>query len=136
MYKWVFFIVLSCVAAGVEAKDAIRPKTHDLPPEVEPVASMENELGKLQDIMQATAKNLENQKRLYSEISDYMKVHERYLENTNDKRLSYQMVMKAHSAFKLIQSLHLTHAFDQDLISELAFFSNIAERWNTPESQS
>lgn len=135
MYK--FFLVLALSASvSLLAGPDIRAKTLELPRQVEPVAQVDEELKKLKDIISITKKNLENQSKLFGMIEEYRKIQSQYLQNAQDKELTYQMVMKAHTIFLKIKDLHLTHAFEQDFLSELAFFSKMAEKWNSPQSTS
>lgn len=134
MYKQVLTLLFLAVLGHLHAADPIRTKPHEMPSIMEPTLQTNDELSRLNDLISLTSKNLENQKVLYGLIGEYKLVHDRYLENMKDKKLSYQMVMKAHEVYCLIQELHLVHVFDQEFISELTFFNSIAERWTEPQS--
>lgn len=127
-----FFSLLAvlCVTLPLLADDAIRPMTTDLPRTSNPSLRLK-ETALLDHLIEATAQNLESQKQLKQLLQDYLQLQQQYAQNTQDKQLSFRMVKKAHELLEKIQEQHLTQAFDQEMLSELTFFSNIATKWNT-----
>lgn len=110
------------------AEDAINPITTDLP-KVEVAPERSKDLLMLESLIEITKKNLDNQKNLRGLILEYLDIYDKYVENMDNKQLSFRMIKKAKEVLDLIKETHLIHSFDQDFLSELTYFSNIASKW-------
>jgi hypothetical protein len=124
-------LLFLCVCSFVCA-DPVRPTTEALPDFDKMTARHGQEMQMLDQLITVTQKNLERQRDLRNQISEYLDLQARYIENTDDKNLSIQLVRKAKQVLEGIQQQHLTQAFDQEFLSELSFFANIAQKWDTP----
>lgn len=127
----IFGITISCFGSPVQ----LDPVTSDLPPTIseDPTQIITNELAKLDSIIAATEKSLENQKLLRDRIQEYKKIQRLFLEHKEDREISYRMVKAAHRVLEIIKQNHLTHAFDPEFLSELALFSKIATKRGIPK---
>lgn len=129
----IFFLSASLIQAP---SDPIRPVTNNLPKTTPPTLVSENRFTSLDRTIVLTERTLEEQKQLKKMVLEYVALHTKYKQNLEDRELSYQMVKKAHQVLSAIKELHIAHAFDQEFLSDLAFFSGIIERWEGIESLS
>lgn len=129
-------ICLVCVYSSLLSADPVRPITKDLPKTAQLPSSYSESLCQLDRTISLTQKTWEEQKELRKMIHEYIVLHTNYKQNLEDRALSYQMVKQAHKVISKIKELHLSHAFDQELLSDLAFFSGIIDRWEGLESLS
>ena len=127
-----YFLALLVMTGSFLAADAVRPVTEALPDFEKMSGRKGQEVEMIDQLILVTQKNLERQKQLRSEIAEYLDLQARYSENTEDKELSVKLVRKAKQVLEGIQNQHLTHAFDQEFISELSFFAGIAQKWDSP----
>lgn len=124
-------LLFFCVCSFVSA-DPVHPTTEALPDFEKMTAREGQEMQMLDQLITVTQKNLERQRQLRCYITEYLDLQARYIENTDDKDLSVQLVRKAKQVLDGIQQQHLNQAFDPEFISELSFFANIAQKWDTP----
>ncbi len=129
MRYWVF-LALFTSACLLAAPDVLQPSTTSLPKTPSAPLKSGSELTILDNLIEVTKKNLQEQIELRSMVADYLRIHEQYVQDTANKELSYQMIMKAHAVLQKIKDDHLTQAFDKEFINDITFFSNIASRWN------
>lgn len=130
----ILHVLLLFIASSLCAtEDVIRPSTSDLPNSSISSANIGNELAILDNIMEITKQNFETQKQLRGLIVEYLQVKHIYLQNIQDKELSFKMVQKAYQVLEKIKEAHLIQAFDKDFMSEITFFANIASKWNNPQ---
>lgn len=111
---------------------AVNPTTSELPNFNHLNQNPKQELALIDNLIEVTEKNLTRQRKLKREINEYIALQERYMKNTNDKDLGYQLVKAAKDVLEGIKDQNLTQVFDAQFMSELSFFSNIAEKWNSP----
>jgi hypothetical protein len=127
-----FFLILPVMAFSLETP--LNPSTSNIPPKVkDPAALIKNELAMLDNLIDVTKQNLENQKNLRQMIQQYMTIQEVYIKNPDDKEVLYRMVKVAHRTLDNIKQNHLTHLFDADFISELSLMSQIANKRSIPK---
>lgn len=126
------FFVLLLTSLSVLSADAVLPVTEALPDFEKMNGRKDHEIEMLDQLILVTQKNLERQKQLRAQLAEYLDLQARYIENTDDKELSIKLVRKAQQVLEGIQHQHLTHAFDQEFISELSFFAGIAQKWDSP----
>ncbi len=130
MNKYLVMSLLLCTGT-LCADDVIKPSTSDLP-RASNLATKGDELALLNQLISVTQQNLDAQKQLRTDLQDYLQIKQQYMQKTDDKQLTIRLVTKAHQLLQKIQDQHLVQAFDQEFISELTFFSNIAAKWNNP----
>ncbi|GEM_PF-1958119 len=121
-------IFLFLLVLPLSAQYAVKADHHDLPEIVAPEMHPETELETLDRLIAATEETLQSEKLLKEKLSAYIDIYEQYKENTDDRRLCFLLVKKAHEVLALMQELELTQLFDQQFLSEVTFFSNISER--------
>ncbi len=121
-------VATTCYALGED----INPVTQDLPKLAATNGKGEQELGKIDNLIEVTKQNLESQKHLRELAKDYLQAQKVYMQNTQDKQNGFRMVKKAEVLLEKIKENHLTQAFDQEFLSELSFFASIATKWNAP----
>lgn len=126
-YKIPFLVILGL--SLVSAKEVIQPITQDIPQIGNPSTSVENELSMLNNLIDVTKENLSLLEQCKKHVIDYISLQEKYAQNTENEKLTFQMVMSADQLLEEIKELHLTQAFDQEFLSELTFFSKVASKW-------
>jgi uncharacterized membrane-anchored protein len=133
--KQLWFVASLLAVSGLVfgADDGINPSTSDLPRLSSVTGKGDTELTKMDNLIEVTKQNLESQKHLKELVKEYLQVQKIYMQNTSDKQNGYRMVKKAQQVLDKIKENHLTQAFDQDFLSELTFFANIANKWNNPK---
>lgn len=94
--------------------------------ETEPALVVANELKRLNNLIVITEKNLKNQQNLKQLFLDYQTQQLNYLQNSQDKEVTLQMVKSAHLLLEGIKANHLLQTFDTEFISQLTFFSQFA----------
>lgn len=125
---------LSLGFSTLQAADNINPATNDLPQISDAVIKL-NHLAMLDQLIEVTKKNLENEKQLRQLVQEYLDMQNAYFKNPNDVDLTLRMVKKAYYVFEKIKETHLIQAFDQEFISELTFFSQIASKRGVPSPE-
>lgn len=110
--------------------DGARPSTHDLPNLSLPKSEAPIELNRLNFLIEATQRSLENQLQLKKDIGEYLLLQEEYAKNNDNIQLSMKMILKAWEIYQTVQKFHLEYLFDPQFIKELEFFSEVAEKQN------
>lgn len=129
----IYFIFLLFVFSTLAATDdGIHPITSDLPYVPDDSALKVNQLTSLDHLIEATGRNLENQKQLRKLVENYLLIQETFLRNQEDQNQIVEMVRSAHLLFEKIKEMHLIQTFDPEFISELTFFSQIASKRSVP----
>lgn len=111
---------------------AVNPTTSEIPNFSQLNQNTKQELALIDNLIEVTEKNLARQRKLKREINEYIALQERYMKNTNDKDLGFQLVKSAKEVLEGIKDQNLTQVMDAQFMSELAFFSSIADKWNSP----
>ncbi len=130
----VFVLLIIFSSISLYADNSLRPSTTDLPPQIkDPLALINNEIAMLDNLIDVTQQNLENQKNLRHLVKEYQKIQDLYLQNPDDKEALYRMVKIAYKTLGNIKENHLTHLFDSDFISELSLLSQVASKRGIPK---
>jgi hypothetical protein len=112
-----------CLQVGAEAPPTIK----------DPAALIGNEIARLDTLIQATEKSLEEQKQLRAQIVEYQKLQDRFLAKSEDNELLLKLVKSAHRTLNMIKSNNLTQTFDPDFIDELSVLSQPARKRGLPK---
>lgn len=128
----IIFFVLLAIVSGLRVEAAPNPSTKDLPAFAQD-KSKENQVALLDNLIEVTEKNLEAQKALKQQVQSYLALQNEYMKNPNDKDKTLKMVQEAYYLHEKIKEAHLTQAFSTDFISELIFFSEIANKRGIPK---
>ncbi len=126
--------VLLCLAATY-AQAAFGPvdaSTGDLPPDSQQLRAEQSPLRQLDDIIAVTKTSLKEQQEIRKELVAYKRTKEQYLQDKDDRQQLVRMVKSAHNLLRHIESQHLSHAFNAELMEELKFFSQIASKKGVP----
>lgn len=99
----------------------------------DPAALIGNEIARLDTLIQATEKSLEEQKQLRIQIVEYQKLQDRFLEKPKDNELLYKLVKSAYRTLQMIKESHLIHNFDPDFIDELSVLAQPATKRGIPK---
>lgn len=102
--------------------------------ETEPALVVAKEFQRLNNLINITEKNLENQKALKQLFIDYQQQQIHYLDNSQDKEVTLQMVKSAYRLLEGIKTNHLIQTFDTEFISQLTFFSQFAIKKGIPKT--
>lgn len=89
----------------------------------DPNALIGNEIARLDTLIQATEISFEAQKKLRTQIVEYQKLQDQYLQNQNDNGLLLKLVKSAYRTLQTIKENHLEQNFDADFIDELTIIS-------------
>lgn len=123
MFKNFFLFLFVAAASALSAN----PAANDLP-KISTAQAVKNELGQLDDVIAATQRSLEQQKKLKDLLVKYQEAQRDYLKNENDVELLYRMIKLAHRAMASIQENHLTYTFNQEFLNELNLFAQMANK--------
>lgn len=99
----------------------------------DPSQLINNELRRLDTLIQATEQSLEGQKKLKELIIQYQNIQDQFLNDTQNNDLLFQLVKSAYRALQSINENHLIHTFDPEFISELTTLSQIATKRGIPK---
>lgn len=99
----------------------------------DPAALIDNEISRLDTLIQATEQSLEAQKKLRSQIQEYQRLQEEYLNKPQDNDMLFKLVKSAYRTLHLIKENHLIHTFDPDFINELTVLSQPATKRGVPK---
>lgn len=130
-----FLSVVSLLPFSAELRALDSPKVPqkgDFAHITEPADLIPNELARLDNLINTTQQNLQNQESLRKLIVAYQNIQNQYLQNTEDKESLFHMVKAAHKVLENIKQNHLTQIFDPKFISELTLFSQIANKRGIP----
>ena len=109
------------------------PSTNDLPPKEKQKEQTSNELTRLNNLIQVTAKNLEKQKSLLIMVQEYQHMQEKYLKSPDDNDQLFRLVKAAYRLSETIKENNLSQTFSSDFMSELNLFSQIAQKRGIPK---
>ncbi len=127
-------VSFSNLCMGNEA--TLKPITNDLPKMRSMDEIVSSELSRLDNLIVMTQQNLQNQLALRTLLEQYQQIQAQHLQNDQDIEILFKLVKMAQRLFESIKQNHLTHLFEQDFLSELALFSQIANKRGIPrESQ-
>lgn len=99
----------------------------------DPAALIGTEIARLDTLIQATEKSLDEQKQLRGQIVEYKKLQDRFLGKPGDNELLLKLVKSAHKILQTINNSHLTQTFDPDFIDELSVLSQPARKRGIPK---
>jgi hypothetical protein len=88
--------------------------------------SKENELKIIEQLISATAAQLETQKQLKELMLQFQKQQEEFIQGNQTKAHTARMVRTARQIYETLLAHHLEHLFAKDYLDELTFFSSIA----------
>ena len=98
----------------------------------DPAMIVNNELVRLDTLIQATEQTLEGEKKLRGMIVEYQKFHEQFLKKPEDNELLFKVVKSAHKTLETIKENHLTQTFDKEFIDELTVLAQPATKRGIP----
>jgi hypothetical protein len=126
-----FFLLFLCSAQkGFSVENPTLPNLSYIK---DPAELLNNEIERLDTLIQATQQSLENQKALRASIVEYQKIQNLYLQNTQDNELLFHLIKNAHYLLESIKENHLLHTFDSDFLSELTLLSQAANKRGMPK---
>ena len=123
MYKKIVLLTLLLSVAGTAAETSI----------VNPQDVVANELSHLDQLIDATEKSLAQQRRLRELIGQYQEMQKRYLDNSEDNELLFQLIKTAYTILESIKAQHLELAFEPEFLSELSLLSKPAMKSGIPK---
>lgn len=125
-YLFILFFIIFVNLHGVESISNLK--------ETEPALVVAKELLQLNNLIAITEQNLQNQKALKELFIDYQQKQVNYLQNSQDKEITLQLVKSAHRLLEGIKTHHLLQTFDAEFISQLTFFSKFATKRGVPKT--
>jgi hypothetical protein len=99
----------------------------------DPSQLIDNEISRLDTLIQATQQSLDGQKELKERIIHYQNAFNAYLRNSQDNEQLFQLIKSAYYTLKSIKENNLLHTFDSDFISELTMLSQFATKRGIPK---
>lgn len=97
------------------------------------IVNIDNEIARLDTLIQATERSLEGQNKLRKKIVEYKKTEEAYLKSPDNNDLLFAVVKSAHRTLEAIKESHLTQTFDPEFINELTVLSQAASKRGIPK---
>lgn len=125
MHKYLIVCALAMSFAMFAADEKI--------PNIPSKPAVNSELSRLDDLIAATQKGLDQQKALRDVLVKYQEAQKTYLSSGEDTEYLYQMIVLAHRAQKIIQDNHLSQVFSQDFLNELNLFAQMANKRGIPK---
>ncbi len=104
-----------------------------IPSTIDPRSVIENDLVKLDNLIETTEKSLTSQQKLRGLIQEYQTLQSSYLRNGERNELLLPMVKLAYKIITLIENNHLHHIFDAEFLNELTIFSRMAVKKSIPQ---
>ncbi|MGC1878515.1 MAG: hypothetical protein WA347_08040 [Rhabdochlamydiaceae bacterium] len=86
----------------------------------------EDELKVIQQLIDATTRQLETQKQVKELMLQFNRQREEFIQGNQTKSHAGKMVRTARQIYEMITSNHIEHLFAKDYLDELTFFSSIA----------
>lgn len=120
-----FSLLFTLTCLQVQADDSFAIK--------DPAALIDQEISRLEWLIQATEQSLAGQKKLHTQIKEYQKYHEQYLDKPEDNDLLVKLIKNAYRTLEAIKENHLTYTFDSDFIDELTVLSQPAKKRGIPK---
>lgn len=99
----------------------------------DPAMLINNEIERLDTLIQATQQSLEGQKKLRDRIIEYQKIQDLYLKQPNDNDLLFKLIKSAYRTLESIKENNLVQIFDPDFINELTVLSQAATKRGIPK---
>lgn len=99
----------------------------------DPSALIDNQITRIDTLIQATQQSLEGEKKLRESIVEYKKIQDQFLKRPNDNDILFNMVKSASRTLKLIKEHHLEQTFDAAFIEELTVLSQTANKRGLPK---
>lgn len=87
-----------------------------------------NEVAVLQELVQITKKNLEEEERLLKALTDFQKKRENFILSPNSPKLATALVRSAIKVEEEIANTHLLHLLSKELLEEVHFFSQVGAK--------
>lgn len=129
MKLFFYFVIVGLMCLSLEAEEInISTKSPSYPSVIAPEAQKLNQINYLEELIAASERNLEKQKKIKTQLQEFVNLHEAFSQDTNNKPLGLKMIRSAQALLEQIKSAHLVHVFDPDFIGELTVFSNIASK--------
>ena len=88
--------------------------------------SQDPEISVLDNLIEVTQKNLNNQKLLHQKLIHFKEVQKKYIEDTDNKKLAEDMIYSANEVLQVIESSHLMHLFNVDFMKDIEFFAQFS----------
>lgn len=127
------FCYLALSAALCASDSSLHPITTDLPPIRDPHDVIGNEILMLDHLIETTQESLKAQKEIKELIVQYNEIQTRYMQNTEDLLLLFQMAKQAHKILEAINKHYLTQVFDPSFLGELKVISKPAAKRGLPK---
>ena len=105
----------------------------DSPPIIDPEEVVANEIARLDQLIEATQRSLEQQRKLREMIRQYQQIQTKYLNDSEDNELLYQLIKSAYAILENIKAQHLETAFEPEFLSELSVLSKPALKSGIPK---
>lgn len=108
--------------------------TDDIPAEsVMTMSDIDMSLNTLNQIIASTERTLAGQRDILQQLTRYRKIKSEYLLDQQNKNLTIRLVKSASQLNESIQAQYLHDALDGEFLSEIAFFSKIANKKSLPK---
>lgn len=94
----------------------------------------QDEISVILELIDASKKNLEEQRKLLKLIVDFKKARESFISEPTSPRLATSLVKSAAAVSKEIEANQLTYLFSSDFLSEIRFFTQVGEKHSPKKS--
>jgi hypothetical protein len=91
------------------------------------LATPQEEIATVEQLIETTKKNLENQQMILKLLRTYASAREAYLNDPDSGKLATALVKRAMALHLLLEKEHLLHLFGSDFLSEVAFYNQVGK---------
>jgi hypothetical protein len=133
MTRWIFLLLVASFTSNFAfAKE--EEKLELLPPD-DHLEKVQDELSRIDMLIQATEENLLREKKLKTLIAEYRKVEDACIQNPKDTDLLFKLAKTAKEAYDAILETHLEDYFQPEFIKELQRLTQIANKKSPPPAR-
>ncbi len=93
------------------------------------LATPQEEIATLEQLVEMSKKNLENQQLILKSVRNYASARENYLADPDNGKLATALVKRAVALSQLLEKEHLSHLFAPDFLSELSFYNQVGKQY-------
>lgn len=93
-----------------------------------PLKAEEEAILVMRELVQASEKNLENQRRLLAFLEEFYQARERFVQESTNAQLGSALVRAAMRVQKELEQEQLAHLFTPEFLEEIRFFNQMGNR--------
>lgn len=130
--RFLYFLVICLAITTVGSAETPSTKPA-IAPIKDPSLLIDNEITRLDSLIEATQQSLEAQKKLKVALLEYNQLQEMHFKDPKNNLVLLRMSKSALKALELIKEYNLSQTFDADFINELTVLSSLANKRGIPK---